>query len=81
MIGQQCHSDTREVLLDMKGKRFSVDFVFNYFKPVLFLERYQIDPVQCKPYAVMPKQFLPGGTNSRFSHNCHNSDEGLGFAE
>lgn len=60
----------REVLLDLKGKgnRFSVDFFFKlfYFKPVLFLERCQIDAFLCKPYAVMPKQFLPSGTNSRF---------------
>ena len=33
MIGQQCHSLTREVLLDMKGKgeRFSVGFCFDFF--------------------------------------------------
>lgn len=67
---------TGEVLLDLKGNRFSVDlcifFKLFYFKPALFLEGWQIDPVLCKPYAVMPKQFLPNGTNSRFSHNCHN---------
>lgn len=41
-----------------------------------FYGSYQIDAVLCKPYAVISKQLLPGGTNSRFSHSCHNSDEG-----
>lgn len=37
---------------------------------MLFLEGCQMGAVLCKPYAVMPKQFLPSGTNSRFSHYC-----------
>lgn len=76
---------TREGLLDLKGKgnRLSVDFFLKlfYFKPVLFLGGSQTGAVLCKPYAVMPKQFLPSGTNSRFSHYCHNYDEGMGLGE
>lgn len=37
--------------------------------------------VLCKPYAVMPEQFLPSGTNSRFSHYCRNYDRGMGLGE
>lgn len=70
---------TREVLLDLKGKGNSlyVDFS-SYFvlSQVLFLGGCQM---LCKPYAVMPKQFLLSGRNSRFSHYYHNYDEGIGL--
>lgn len=74
---------TKEVLLDLKGKGngFFINFVLFYFKPVFFLERCQIHAVLCKLYAVMSKQFLPSGTKSRFSHNCHNSDERMEFGD
>lgn len=75
---------TRGVILGLKGKgnRLFVDLFLKlfYFKPV-FLEGCQMGAVLCKPYAFMPKQFLPSGTNSRFSHYCHNYDEGMGLGE
>lgn len=54
-------------------------FLFS-FKPV-FLAGCQMGAVLCKPYAVIPKQFLPSGTNSRISHYCRNYDEGIGLGE